>query len=92
MKEVYLWAWQRTQLNANKKISSAAWPLFRRMTPLQKVVLMAYSELSIKFPDALIEARDMGAPLFLISAFGELSPMLRITQAILKHDLPISPV
>lgn len=61
------------------------------MTPLQKAALLAFSRLAVEQAAALAYARLSQAPLFFTSAYGELSPMLRITQSILEHDLPISP-
>lgn len=91
MKPVYLCAWKRIQLDASRDAELLAQPLIRRMTPLQKAALICFHHLAQEFPEAREFAQAARAPLFLTSAFGEIGPMLRITQSILDHDLPVSP-
>jgi len=91
MKKVYLWAWKRARLDTARDAALMAQPLLRRMTPLQKAVLVCFHKLAQEFPEARDLLREAHAPLFLSSAFGEVGPMLRITQSIVNHDLPISP-
>lgn len=91
MNPVYLWASQRTRLQTGLDASILSQPLFRRMTALQKAVVLCYTQLSEAFPEAHALVLQAQAPLFLCSTYGELGPMLRVTKSIVDHDLPISP-
>ncbi len=63
----------------------------RRMTALQKAVVQVFSSLEEQRPELIALARHHNAPIFYSSAYGESSAMLQVTQAIMDHDLPVSP-
>ncbi|RYZ57984.1 MAG: hypothetical protein EOP07_08320 [Proteobacteria bacterium] len=66
-------------------------PLWRRMTPLQKAVMLGLVKLDEKFPELLQACKTSEAPIYMSSAYGEISPMLRVTESIAEQSLPVSP-
>lgn len=90
MNTVYLVAaWSETWTPESEiRLSS---PYFRRMTALQKSVVQAFAALDAMVPEAMHKARELNAPIFYSSGFGELAAMLQVTRAITDHDLPVSP-
>ncbi len=91
MNSVKLWAAQRCRLSLDSTESLQSLSAFRRMTALQKAVLLSFARVAAAQPLALVYAREMQAPLYFTSTYGELGPMLRVTQSIIEHDLPVSP-
>ncbi len=91
MKNVYLNAWESVDLEQGIDPSLSALPLFRRMTPLQKSVLLAVWSLNQRWPGTLERLQEFAAPIYFTSAYGELGAMLRVTQTIHAQQWPVSP-
>jgi len=90
MNKVYLLAAFSETWTSESQLRLAS-PYFRRMTALQKAVVQAFAALDAMAPAVMIQAREHNAPIFYSSGFGELGAMLKVTQAIADHDLPVSP-
>lgn len=91
MNAVYLTAWQSCSIAEPLPPSLLNLPLFRRMTPLQKSVLLAFARLLEAHPDLLAMSPEAPPPIYFTSTFGEIGSMLRVTQAIDLKQLPVSP-
>ncbi len=91
MNNVYLHAAIQSELLRDDFSALKSIPLWRRMTPLQKVVLSAMHKAMQTHKPLLERLSALEAPLYFTSAFGEVGAMLRVTQSLEENSLPISP-
>ncbi|MCX6129646.1 MAG: beta-ketoacyl synthase chain length factor [Proteobacteria bacterium] len=90
MHQVFLNAWNSLDITVHDR-ELLDFAFFRRMTILQKAVMKTFVQLSQKHPELLSRFRQQNGPIFYSSAYGELSPMIQVSEAILQRNLPISP-
>jgi len=91
MNNVFLLGAYATELKVDDQSEMKNIPLWRRMTPLQKAVMMCVHEAVKAQKKDFEKLAELEAPLYFASAYGELGAMLRVTQTIEANALPISP-
>jgi hypothetical protein len=89
--KVYLSATVEGNLTEKLPEGAKSIALWRRMTPLQKAVMLCLIKMQEQSPEILARFREAEAPIYLSSAYGEISPMLRVTENIEANSLPVSP-
>lgn len=89
--KVYLQKTMQADLSEDLPSAVKSIALWRRMTPLQKAVMLCLLKLEEKAPGLLHSYRTSEAPIYMSSAYGEISPMLRVTESIRENSLPVSP-